>query len=291
MPNALVLDIRLHPRDPDIVGATLSTGRVLLACTTSPAPYDSTTDHVTNTGNEDHASPSKARCKTILTHELEPWTLAFTPDGAGVYSGGDDARLIYSSLPLDLSQRMLSTAGSTADSITETMNEGEEVEEGDDDPFAARHSWTDRRIHAAGVTAILPLPDQQHIIVTGSYDDHIRILSCPPLGRREVLAELDLGGGVWRLCLIESKSGAGDGGSRYVILASCMHAGARIVDIRENGGNWEMEVVGEFVEHKSMNYGSDVQPLSDAGSDDQTRTIVSTSFYDRLLCLWRFRVS
>ena len=32
-----------------------------------------------------------------------------------------------------------------------------------------------------------------------------------------------------------------------------------------------------------MNYGSDVQPSSGA-----VKTIVSTSFYDKLLCLWKF---
>ena len=41
--------------------------------------------------------------------------------------------------------------------------------------------------------------------------------------------------------------------------------------------------MARFEEHKSMNYGSDVQPNSDT-----VKSIVSTSFYDKLLCLWRF---
>lgn len=47
-----------------------------------------------------------------------------------------------------------------------------------------------------------------------------------------------------------------------------------------------------FTKHDSMNYGSDVQPLESSapGSEDsrRVRTVVSTSFYDKLLCAWRF---
>jgi diphthamide biosynthesis protein 7 len=64
-----------------------------------------------------------------------------------------------------------------------------------------------------------------------------------------------------------------------------MHAGARIVRIRVDEGQWGVEVLAKFEEHRSMNYGSDAQPQ---GSEDGgLRTIVSTSFYDKLLCLWR----
>jgi len=105
----------------------------------------------------------------------------------------------------------------------------------------------------------------------------------------------------------------------WIVLASCMHAGSRIVKVRQcldqgfededgddgdgdgNGdevGRWEIDVLAKFEEHASMNYGSDVQPsFSSTESDDadgtgmrtRTRTVVSTSFYDRLMCLWRFR--
>ncbi len=67
-----------------------------------------------------------------------------------------------------------------------------------------------------------------------------------------------------------------------------MHAGSRIVKLsrgEQDRDDWTFEVLARFEEHKSMNYGSDVQP-----SEGSTKTIVSTSFYDRLLCLWRFDV-
>ena len=65
-----------------------------------------------------------------------------------------------------------------------------------------------------------------------------------------------------------------------------MHAGTRIVRLCQGGddGEWRFDVVGRFEEHASMNYGSDVRPRDGGG----VKTVVSTSFYDELLCLWRF---
>ena len=61
-----------------------------------------------------------------------------------------------------------------------------------------------------------------------------------------------------------------------------MHAGTRIVRLCKGEDGWSFKVVGKFEEHESMNYGTDVQP--DSGN---VKTIVSTSFYDKLLCLWK----
>ena len=64
--------------------------------------------------------------------------------------------------------------------------------------------WKDRRLHQAGVTAILPLnPD---LAVTGSYDDHIRLVSLASDSIRRVLVEHNLGGGVWRLKVLARSS-------------------------------------------------------------------------------------
>ena len=87
--------------------------------------------------------------------------------------------------------------------------------------------------------------------------------------------------------------------SSCILLASCMHAGTRILRLRSDGEHdgWRFEVLAKFEEHGSMNYGSDVQPLGllDEGSeaedvDSRARTVVSTSFYDKLLCVWRVDV-
>lgn len=101
----------------------------------------------------------------IHQHELEAWILAFSgSQSTNVLSGGDDAILQYSHIN-GLQERAV--------------------------------SWRDRKLHEAGVTAILPITSD--LVVTGSYDDHIRLIYHPAVGRRQVLAEHNLGGGVWRL--------------------------------------------------------------------------------------------
>lgn len=123
----------------------------------------------------------------LTTHSLEPWTLAFSPDASLVYSGGDDA-------------------------ILQVVRIADDSEVQSDPELSPTSLWTDRKTHQAGVTAILPLTND--LLVTGSYDDHIRLISAPLVGRRQVLAELDLGGGVWRLKMLDD--GAVSSSDRYV---------------------------------------------------------------------------
>lgn len=135
----------------------------------------------TTTSQPWHSS-SKTTTTEIATHTLEPWTLAFSPDASLLFSGGDDAVIQATQLSL---------------SDTDTPST----------PL-----WTDRKTHQAGVTSILPLAND--LLVTGSYDDHIRLLAAPPVGRRQVLAELHLGGGVWRLRMLDDGNAVGN--DRYV---------------------------------------------------------------------------
>lgn len=133
-------------------------------------------------------SPSSTVTMTELTtHSLEPWTLAFSPDASRIFSGGDDAVLHA----LELSSSSVSSGRTSGDHLQDDDNDEE------NDAPSATLLWSDRKLHEAGVTSILPLAND--LLVTGSYDDRIRLLSAPVLGRRKVLAELDLGGGVWRL--------------------------------------------------------------------------------------------
>jgi diphthamide biosynthesis protein 7 len=63
-----------------------------------------------------------------------------------------------------------------------------------------------------------------------------------------------------------------------------MHAGTRVVELlKTTDGEYRLQVLGRFEEHKSMNYGSDFQPAW-----REKLAVVSTSFYDKLLCLWEF---
>lgn len=82
-----------------------------------------------------------------------------------------------------------------------------------------------------------------------------------------------------------------------------MHAGTRIVQVireekkeaEEEEDEWKFHVLAKFEEHESMNYGSDVQPelkkeKKKEREEKEKKKIVSTSFYDRRLCLWTVEI-
>ncbi|KAK2759811.1 hypothetical protein FQN54_002545 [Arachnomyces sp. PD_36] len=148
------------------------------------------------------------------------------------------------------------------------------------------------KLHGAGVTAILPLFNERGgtTLLTGSYDEYIRVYRYQ--GRGTVLAEKCLGGGVWRLKLLDTETASSTGDICYLVLASCMHAGARILRIRRRlsdpedvEGFWSIEVLAEFSEHESMNYASDM--WRGGGGPESGMLCVSSSFYDKRLCVWK----
>jgi diphthamide biosynthesis protein 7 len=161
-------------------------------------------------------------------------------------------------------------------------------EQDDDEPLANLLLEHDDRArhHTAGVTSILPLPvslvDDAPILLTGSYDEGLRVYHATRRG--EVLAEQGLGGGVWRLQLLDTRESDSD--RQFLVLASCMHAGTRIVRVtqsqQDETAEWGIEVLAEFTEHESMNYASDVWK----GSKPSELLCVSSSFYDRRVCVW-----
>lgn len=103
------------------------------------------------------------------------------------------------------------------------------------------------------------------------------------------------GAGVWRLLPMpwatDDRADSGNGQRKYLyILASCMHVGARVVKlIQHEDGTWEFEVVAKFTEHESMNYASTV--LRHGSQNERIRiedvVFITTSFYDRRLCVWK----
>lgn len=255
----LFLSFGWHPSRADMMAITTSTGHVYLVRLPT---FD---------GNWE-LDP-----EPVVTHTLETWCVSLSPFPAGpgrsgqasesdqlsfrLYSGGDDSKLCFRTCDWN--------DGTLAESLP----------------------TSDSRGHDAGVTAILPLlvqDDGHELVVTGSYDEHIRLFSVPPFGKPKNLAESSLGGGVWRLKLIDmDKTPSKDYNWRARILASCMHAGARVVELLETvDSEHQFRVLARFEEHKSMNYGSDFQP----GRKDKL-SIVSTSFYDKLLCLWEFELA
>jgi diphthamide biosynthesis protein 7 len=180
-----VLSLSWHPNNTNLLGVTVSEGGVYVVDT------EVSVEAALDTGKE------------VLTHELEAWTLVFSHDGKAVYSGGDDASLRFSTLPATSSS---SSSNSKDEEEQEEKEEDEEDEEDKEkqDDFTPLQ-WQDRRSHQAGVTAILPLASEDNILITGSYDDNIRILHAPLQGRKQVLAEENLEGGVWRLKMLKEE--------------------------------------------------------------------------------------
>ncbi|RFU29122.1 hypothetical protein B7463_g7219, partial [Scytalidium lignicola] len=276
--DTLVLSFAWHPTLPSILSVTLSTGAVHVL-----KLHEELTDSIEFAPNDE----------PLITHSLEAWCSAFSPSSSllngkqqcALYSGGDDGHLNVATFALNTPENPIDKA------------------EDDDmgDPFELRPAGLMRNTrpsHDAGLTAILPIPfradDSKDILITGSYDDHVRICAADPsqlLRGPTVLSKLYIGGGVWRLNFLEDYGPQEQNGDdlNLKILASCMHAGARILEVRHNK-DWSIKVLGEVTDHKSMCYGSAVQPLrKNAGKgEDEGRLCVSTSFYDRLLCIWRF---
>ena len=128
-------------------------------------------------------------------HSLEAWTLAWKSKGDHylspvLYSGGDDSALCRHGL----SFRPVSPS-------LNDPSDGNTPSPGYDFQTLLR----DTKSHMAGVTAILLLPlypffDGDHLLLTGSYDEYVRLLlPIDGCSRPKLLAEQRLGGGVWGL--------------------------------------------------------------------------------------------
>jgi diphthamide biosynthesis protein 7 len=231
----LVLALAWHPTNPTVMAVSLSDGNIVVLQRES--------------GILDHQDTEDFSTCWSQAHSLEAWTISFNPyasqgDAFILYTGGDDSNL---------------------KETTCLIENGE---------CSLKPTWTNQKIHGAGVTAILPI--DKDTMLTGSYDDNIRVLSLAT-GRPKVLVELNLDGGVWRLKRLDSKDH-----TTFYVLASCMYAGCTILRISKSEGQYKIEVLAKFKEHKSMNY------ASEAFISDQGINVVSTSFYDKLICLWTF---
>lgn len=151
----------------------------------------------------------------VHEHELEAWMMTFTPESLNVLSGGDDMVLQCSHV---------ADGDDDDDDESEEDAEQEEVEDKDEQHVQKTNKnknktnllWQNRKLHQAGITAILPLSET--LLITGSYDDHIRLLQLPKIPgdtRPKLLAELNLGGGVWRLKLLTTGRASSSSSSSF----------------------------------------------------------------------------
>lgn len=174
------------------------------------------------------------RTTNAKPHALEAWVARVAYDGTSVLSGSDDSLLCLTDL------RSLSTSTN-------------------------RH-------HAAGVTLIERMGDPY--ILTGSYDEHMRIFDIRMLTRPPVCSLRLPGCGPWRAHPLPLSSPASSG----LWCVAAMYGGMAIVDVNTN----EMKIK-QIVEHESLVYGahSVAPPLSCRSS-----LFTSCSFYSPSLALW-----
>ncbi|TLS22887.1 uncharacterized protein PpBr36_06699 [Pyricularia pennisetigena] len=272
-----------HPTIPDLLAVSTLAGEVHL---------------IWLDGKDDCFTTLSVTRVSALAHTEPAWTVALSPqvttlEGTNdrvftVYSGGDDMAFRYASVAMG-------AVGYPAEGAAATPRTF------DDALFSpAKKSW-----HMAGVVSILPLPitlpsDGSQIVVTGSYDDHVRVCAVRPLhethglATARVLAELHLGGGAWRLRVMEMVANPGGSSWRLRILAPCMSVGSRMLEIcgADDRQDWTIRVLGSWCDEAAgasnmLNYGSDVQPRR-VDADDERFTCVSSSFYGKMLYLWRF---
>ncbi|KAL8677497.1 MAG: hypothetical protein Q9186_006071 [Xanthomendoza sp. 1 TL-2023] len=281
--------VTLTAREPGMISSTAATSTDPHQETTAPISASSSLQKVM----EDHRKPLEIIAVTMadgsvgilhleaplirsvqpLAHpSMEAWVVAWSQDSEipSLYTGGDDSALVRHRVRQN-----------TADAFN--------IPPSQDMVFKR-----DIKIHGAGVTAIVPLGmdllHRREVILTGSYDEYIRVLFVVHGSTKvEVAAEKRLGGGVWQLKPIERPEDPTTvAGYRFAVLASCMHAGCKILEVGcDINSQWEIEILAEFEDHESMNYASDFQVKPDGQRSYQENTYVSTSFYDKKLCVWK----
>ena len=197
------------------------------------------------------SSSSLCLLSTFHPHRLEVWSCAFsTATPTSLYTGSDDAQLSR----IDCRSALSS-------------------------PLAG---------HPAGVTAILPLPSSSaadEVLVTGCYDERVRVWDLRAM--RRPMVEKGLGGGVWRL---RRRAGAREReGCGAVLCAACMHGGLRVLRL-SGDGRWDVEVVSEYYEHQSLAYGCDWLSSEAEEKEEEEAALISCSFYDRSVHVWRAAV-
>jgi WD40 repeat protein len=152
------------------------------------------------------------------------------------------------------------------------------------------------RQHGMGVTAGEWHPCCEHTFASGSYDEAVRIWDVRAVGRGPTKT-VEVGGGVWRVrwhptwhqthsdsTSSSSSSSSSDG----VILAACMHGGAKVIRTSQQScsSSKDSVVVQYTEEHTSMVYGADWCRGKSSLNSDQP-VVATCSFYDHKLCLWR----
>lgn len=131
------------------------------------------------------------------------------------------------------------------------------------------------KVHKMGVCCIVKSPSDPNILLTGCYDEYLRVWDVRSISKPVNETSICLGGGVWRIKLHPFVPG--------LVLAACMHNGFAVVKIDGD----KAEVIETYSKHGSLAYGADWQRGESFHEGKKKSNAVATcSFYDRLLRIW-----
>ncbi|EPS60586.1 hypothetical protein M569_14216 [Genlisea aurea] len=171
-------------------------------------------------------------------HDFELWAASFDIQNPMlVYTGSDDCRFSCWDLRNDPSSRTV---------------------------------FSDKRAHKMGVCSIAKSPFDPNTVLTGSYDESLRIWDVRATSRPVNVSSVCHGGGVWRIKHHPEVPG--------LALTACMHNGFAVVRFDGSGAR----IAETYAKHGSLAYGADWQRR-----DITCSAVVATcSFYDRMVRVW-----
>ncbi|KAH7427840.1 hypothetical protein KP509_10G062800 [Ceratopteris richardii] len=196
-------------------------------------------------------------------HDFGAWCIEYDTWRPGIlYSGGDDCHFCAWDIRQGLSQPI----------------------------------FREKRAHSMGVCSIQSNPLNEHLLVTGSYDEKLRLWDTRILKQPIMEKDLGLGGGVWKV--------KWNPFHKDLLLAACMHNGFMVVRVKDH----EFCVVMEYKKHASLAYGVDwFKGLQEGTATESVHNnamlmteksscvehhvstlplVASCSFYDRSLHIW-----
>lgn len=136
-------------------------------------------------------------------------------------------------------------------------------------------AFQNSKIHKMGVCCIANIPSDSNTLLTGSYDEYLRVWDVRSISKPVNETSVCLGGGVWRIKHHPFIPG--------LVLAACMHNGFAVVKV----GGEKAEVLETYAQHGSLAYGADWQRGRSSLEGKRKNSLVATcSFYDRLLRIW-----
>lgn len=135
--------------------------------------------------------------------------------------------------------------------------------------------FQNKKSHKMGVCCITQNPLEGNMLLTGSYDEFLRVWDMRFMAKPVNEKLINLGGGVWRMKYHPSIAD--------VVLAACMHNGFAIVKV----GSGDATVMETYCKHESLAYGADWQKSEEVEQNGNSSVVATCSFYDRLLRVWQ----